>query len=118
MDDSIRLNREIGERIREARMAKKMSQQELATKASISLPHISDIEHGKTSLKLITFVKIIEALQVSADAVLRANVPSVNHLYQNEFNVIFEDCTPSEMESLKQIVLQVKQTMRTSPPQE
>ena len=43
MDDAIRLNQQIGERIRDARMAKKMSQQELAAKANISLPHISDI---------------------------------------------------------------------------
>ena len=118
MDDAIRLNQQIGERIREARMAKKMSQQELAAKANISLPHISDIEHGKQSMKLITFARIIEALQVSADVILRANVPTVNHLYKNEFSQIIEDCTPSEIESLKRILLQVKQSMRTNPTQE
>ena len=99
-------------------MAKKMSQQELATKANISLPHISDIEHGKQSMKLITFVRIIEALQVSADEILRADVPAVNQLYQNEFSQIVEDCTPTEIESLKRILLQVKQSMRTAPSQE
>ena len=118
MDDAIRLNQQIGERIRDARMAKKMSQQELATKANISLPHISDIEHGKQSMKLITFVRIIEALQVSADEILRADVPAVNQLYQNEFSQIIEDCTPTEIESLKRILLQVKQSMRTAPSQE
>ena len=95
-----------------------MSQQELAAKANISLPHISDIEHGKQSMKLITFTKIIEALQVSADVILRANVPIVNQLYQNEFSQIIEDCTPAEIESLKRILLQVKQSMRTNPTQE
>lgn len=118
MDEAIRMNQEIGERIRDARMAKKMSQQELATKANISLPHISDIEHGKQSMKLITFVRIIEALQVSADEILRADVPAVNQLYQNEFSQIVEDCTPTEIESLKRILLQVKQSMRTAPSQE
>ena len=118
MDETIRMNQEIGERIRDARMAKKMSQQELATKANISLPHISDIEHGKQSMKLITFVRIIEALQVSADEILRADVPAVYQLYQNEFSRIVEDCTPAEIESLKRILLQVKQSMRTAPSQE
>ena len=103
MDEAIRMNQEIGERIRDARMAKKMSQQELATKANISLPHFSDIEHGKQSMKLITFVRIIEALQVSADEILRADVPAVYQLYQNEFSRIVEDCTPAEIESLKRI---------------
>lgn len=118
MDDLNRLNQEIGARIREARMAKKMSQQELAAKANISLPHISDIENGKQSMKLLTFMRIIEALQVSADSILRADVPAVNVLYQNEFSRIIEDCTPTEVESLKRIMLQLKQTMRTSQTQE
>lgn len=112
MDDWSRMNQEIGERVREARMARNMSQQELAAKANISLPHISAIEHGKQSMKLVTFVRIIEALQVSADSILRADVPSVNQLYQSEFSRLIEGCSPTEIESLKRIVLQVKQTMR------
>ncbi len=118
MDEIIRMNQEIGERIREVRIAKKMSQQELASKANISLPHISDIEHGKQSMKLITFKRIIETLQVSADVILRPNVPAVNQLYQSEFSRIMDDCTPTELESLKRILIQIKQSMRTSQPQE
>ena len=118
MDDLLKINQEIGERLKNARIASKMSQQELANKANVSLPHISDIEHGKNSMKLITFIKIIEALQVSADSILRADVPAVNRLYQNEFSQIVEDCSPAEIESLKRIVLQVKDTMRTSSSKE
>ena len=118
MDDMLKINQEIGERLKNARIASKMSQQELANKANVSLPHISDIEHGKKSMKLITFIKIIEALQVSADSILRADVPAVNRLYQNEFSQIVEDCSPAEIESLKRIVLQVKDTMRTSSSKE
>ena len=118
MDDMLKLNQEIGERLKTARIANNMSQQELAIKANVSLPHISDIEHGKKSMKLITFVKIIEALQVSADSILRANVPSVNLLYQSEFEQILEDCNPTEVEALKHIILQVKETMRASATRE
>ena len=114
MDDLLKINQEIGERLKEARIACKMSQQELANRANVSLPHISDIEHGKKSMKLLTFIKIIEALQVSSDSILRPDVPAVNRLYQNEFSQIIADCTPTEVESLKRIVLQVKETMRTS----
>ena len=39
---------QIGARIRNARIERKMSQAELAAKANISLPHISSIELGKT----------------------------------------------------------------------
>lgn len=112
MDKASRLNAEIGERIRKARQSMKMSQQELATKANISLPHISEIENGKQSMKLQTFVRIIEVLQVSADSILRADIPCVNRLYQSELADIVSDCSPTEIESLKRIILELKQTMR------
>ena len=112
MEDAAGMSREIGKRIREVRLARQMSQLELATKAKVSLPHISEIERGRKSMKLETFIRIIEALQVSADEILRANVPEVSRLYQNEFAGILEDCTPQEAEAMKQILLQVKRTMR------
>ena len=113
MEQNRELTREIGERIRLARQARNMSQQELSTKADISLPHVSEIENGKKSMKLVTFIRIIEVLQVSADSIIRADVPHVNELYQNEFGDLIADCSPKEMEALKKIVLELKQTMRS-----
>ena len=68
----------IGSRIKAVRTSKGMSQADLAVKASVSLPLISNIERGKTRMQLETFVKVAEALQVSADHLLRADVPEVN----------------------------------------
>jgi predicted transcriptional regulator len=45
----------IGSRIREARVKCGMSQSDLAVKANISLPHISDIELGKTNMMLSSY---------------------------------------------------------------
>ena len=71
----------IGSRIRGARIKNGMSQAELAVKSNISLPHISDIELGKSNMMLTSFIRITEALQVSADSLLRPNVPGVTSLY-------------------------------------
>lgn len=89
----------IGSRIREARIKNGMSQAELAVKSSISLPHISDIELGKSNMMLPSFIRIAEALQVSADSLLRPNVPGVTSLYESEFSELLNDCTPSQMDS-------------------
>ena len=105
---------QIGVRIRNARIERKMSQAELAAKANISLPHISSIELGKTKMLLSTFTRVIEALQVSADSILRANVPTVTSMYASEIAELFEDCTPSELESLKSIIKNLKTTMRNN----
>lgn len=103
---------EIGARIREARIARKMSQAELAEKSSISLPHISEIELGKTDIRVQSFIRIIEALQVSADAILRANVPAVESVLEQDYHDVLADCTPEEIQALISITKQLKQTMR------
>lgn len=105
---------QIGARIRQARVARNMSQAELAAKANISLPHISSIELGKTQMHLGTFIHVIEALQVSADSILRANVPAVTNIFAGEIAELFEDCTPQELESLKSIIRNLKLTMRSN----
>lgn len=102
---------EIGKRIREFRVKKNMSQAALADKANVSLSQISDIERGKTSMRLTTFIGIVEALQVSADVLLRTDIPEVNTLYKSEFAEVLADCTPSEIDSILKIVKEVKRSM-------
>ena len=104
----------VGERIRAIRVAKGMSQADLAFAAHIATSNVSDIENGKTKMWLATFVKIVEALQVSADSILRPDVPEVNQIYQKEFAELLGDCTPTEVEAILKIVRELKTTMRTN----
>lgn len=103
--------KQIGSRIREVRISRSMSQADLAAKASLSLPLISNIELGKKSMQLDTFIKVAEALQVSADHLLRANVPEVRAIYRSELAEVLEGCTSGEMESILNIVREVKASM-------
>lgn len=102
----------IGERLRETRLEKNMSQAELAEKAHISLPIISDFELGKKGMHLHTFVALAEALQVSPDYILRTNTPEVTAIYENEFSELLSDCTAEECESIIKIVKELKTTLR------
>ena len=114
MDEDLAL-KQIGQRIREGRIAKDLSQADLAFAADVSVPHISDIERGKVKMSVLTFRKIIEVLGLSADSVLRPNVPAVNQLYQQEFSDILKDCTPAEIESILKIVREVKTSLHSRP---
>ena len=101
----------VGSRIKAVRISRGMSQADLAVEASVSLPLISNIERGKTGMQLETFVKVAEALQVSADYLLRPDVPEVKAIYQGEFAELLEDCSASEMETILKIVREVKASM-------
>ena len=62
-------------------------------------------------MQLETFVKVAEALQVSADYLLRPDVPEVKAIYQGEFAELLEDCSASEMETILKIVREDKASM-------
>ena len=109
MDDGNSLKlKEIGNRIRAARVEQHMSQDALAFEADLSLSTMSDIELGKSNLRVVTLIKIIEALKISADTILRPDVPNVNGIYQSEFSADLSDCSPAEMESIIRLVSDVK----------
>ena len=60
----------VGQRIKAAREAKNLTQEELAALVNLSTTHVSVIERGLKVTKLDTFVAIANALDVSADAQL------------------------------------------------
>lgn len=60
----------VGQRIKAAREAKNLTQEELASLVNLSTTHVSVIERGLKVTKLDTFVAIANALDVSADSLL------------------------------------------------
>lgn len=109
---------EIGARIREARQSKRMSQAELAEQSQMCLAHISTIENGKSDIRLSNFIRLIEALQVSADSILRANVPLVTSMQTQEYSDLLSDCTASEISVLLHVTKEVKASLKSHRSQE
>lgn len=106
--------KQIGQRIRSARIERGMSQEDLAFESGIAVSNISDIELGKKDIRLSTLVHIIEALRISADEIIRANVPQVNAMYQKEFAALLSDCSPEEMTNIIELVKNIKKTWRAN----
>lgn len=65
----------VGPRIREAREAAGMTQEELANAADLPQPHISRLENGKHSPTSMTLEKIAKALGVSATTFDPSSLP-------------------------------------------
>lgn len=77
----------VGQRIKMAREAKNLSQEDLAALVDLSPTHISVIERGVKTTKLDTFVAIANALEVSADALL---VDVVEHSVLGVTNELYD----------------------------
>lgn len=60
----------VGQRIKQAREKRHLTQEELAACIDISPTHVSVIERGTKIPRLDTFVAIANALEVSGDALL------------------------------------------------
>lgn len=55
----------INNQIRDLRIAKKITQQELAERTNLSVPYISQIENSHRNISLETFLSIVQALEIS-----------------------------------------------------
>ena len=55
----------IGELVREYRLSKKLTQQELAEKSDLSLPFINLIENNRRNLSVDTLLKILSAMDIN-----------------------------------------------------
>ena len=114
MDEKIK---DVGSRIRDARKAKHLSQYELAEMIDISPSHMSDIENGKKIIGINIFMRLTEALQVSADWLLRTDIPQVASIHNGELSDVLSDCTPTEAQSIIKMIKEMKTVIRESNKQ-
>jgi len=103
----------IGQRIRRIRKARGLSQEQLAEKIGISLPHMSHIETANTKMSLQVFADIAEALEVSADMLLHDEIPRSTTESSQEMAEILDSCTAAQTKILLEIAKASKQALDT-----
>ena len=91
----------VGQRIKDAREAKNLTQEELAALVNLSSTHVSVIERGLKVTKLDTFVAIANALDVSADELL---VDVVAHSVTGVSNRLSDKISSLRMKEQKKII--------------
>ena len=85
----------IGARIREARLKKKLTQEQLAEKADIGFYYVGEIERGVKLPSLTGFIQIVEALGVTADSLLKDEL-TASPEFNNELTAKLEKLTPKQ----------------------
>lgn len=95
----------VGQRIKAAREAKNLTQEELAGLVNLSPTHVSVIERGLKVTKLDTFIAIVNALDVSADTLL---IDVVTHSVSGVTNELSEMIEKLPKEKQQRIINAVR----------
>ena len=96
-----------GQRLREQRLKHHLTLEQVAEKADLSANYIGLKEPG-----LATIVKILNALNISADELLCDLVPSASHVTDDEISKRLEGLTPMQ----KKVALDLLDTYITNLP--
>ena len=94
----------LGKRIHESRIKKEYTQQDLANKADIGVVYLSEIERGVKMPSLNIFIKIIDALDVSADYILRDEISSGKEYIRTEITEKLLALTPHQLKTATDIL--------------
>ena len=103
----------IGNRIREIRTSKRLTQATLAEMSGVEPSNISHIERAATKLSLPTIIRIANALGVTIDELVYDNLIKSSHVSVKLIDDLLADCTPDELKALAEVIKTTKNVLRS-----
>ena len=106
----------IGKRVKQLRKKRGMSQEQLAELIDVSVPHMSNIENGKTKFSLQVLVDLANALNTTPDALLLdqlEHTSKAHGMVLGEIGSVLADCTPVQMTMIEETVKSTKRMLQT-----
>ena len=94
----------LGKKLCDVRKKKGYTQRTLAKIADIGNVYLGEIERGQKMPSLNIFIKLIEALDVSADYILRDELPSGKKYIYDEITQRMERLTPKQRKAADDIL--------------
>lgn len=104
--------KDIGQRIKEKRIEKGLTQEKLSELIGVGPSHMSHIESGSTVPSFDVFISILNALDCSADDLLCREAAAAKPLLNSWLSELVADCDSTETKILSDIVVAAKQTLR------
>lgn len=94
----------IGSRLREARNLAKLTQEQLAEKVDIGTTYLSDIERGAKFPSFSLFIKIVNALGVSSDYILRGELEAGKNFVYDDITKKLDGLTPKQRLAVAELI--------------
>ncbi len=104
--------KDIGQRIKEKRIEKSLTQEKLSELVGVGPSHMSHIESGSTVPSFKVFISILNALDCSADELLCRETAAAKPLLNSWLSELIADCDNTETKILTDIIIAAKQTLR------
>ena len=100
----------IGQRIKQARLAKNLTQEDLAEKIDISVACLSRVERGNSHVNLKRLNQLCKLLDVDEGYVLNGASSDSNNYLDKEFSELLKGCSPEK----QKLIYRVAQTIAES----
>ena len=104
---------DIARKIRDLREDHDILQDQMAAILNCNRGSVSNYENGR-NLPMDVLIAYCRYFNVSADWLLRTNIPSVTAIYNEEVNSILSDCTSSEIENLIGVMRDMKKAIHSA----
>jgi transcriptional regulator with XRE-family HTH domain len=104
--------RDMGSRIKKARVRAGLSQEKLAESADVGITHVSHIENGKTIPSVMVLIKIMNRLQISPDELFCGYTDNTQPALIRETAEILKDCSKEELRDINKHIAFVKEMAR------
>ena len=105
----------LGKRVKKLRKEQKMTQERLAELIDVSVPHMSNIENGKTKFSLQVLVDMADALKTTPDALMMDQVDDhirTRGMIMEEIGRELSDCTEVQITTLEEVVRNTKHILK------
>ncbi|MBQ9856797.1 MAG: helix-turn-helix transcriptional regulator [Clostridia bacterium] len=102
----------IGQKVKQIRVNKGITQEELAEAVGVGVTHISHLETGSGTVSLKVFLAIVNHLECSADELLFKEIASARPIVNTWLSDLVSDCDQTEMKIITDTVITLKQTLR------
>ena len=93
----------IGERLKKARLAKKLTQEQLAEKLDVSVAFLSRAERGDVKINLSRISQLCDLLDISISNVLTGTVSNSKDYLTEDFSNLLKSCPPEKLKLIYDI---------------
>ena len=100
----------IGQRIKQARLAKNLTQEDLAEKVDISVAFLSRVERGNSHINLKRLNQICNLLEVSEGYVLNGASSNSENYLNKEFAELLKGCSGEKQKLIYNVAKAIVET--------